>query len=81
MKANEYTISPNLKPVHMDFDSSDVALLEGGEHVQHRVEAAPPETQKLKSFREFSENKLNVLQQLEHTHRERTRMMNGQIGG
>lgn len=63
----------------MDFDSSDVAFLEGGEHVQHRVEAAPPETQKLKSFHEFSENKLNVLRQLEHTQRERTRMMNGQI--
>lgn len=27
----------------MNFDPSDVAFLEGGQHVQHRVEAAPPE--------------------------------------
>ena len=48
----------------MNFDPSDVAFLEGGEHVQHRVEAAPPETQKVKSFREFQEKKFHELRQL-----------------
>lgn len=48
MSRNEGMILPNLKPVDMNFDPSDVAFLEGGEHVQHRVEAAPPETQKVK---------------------------------
>lgn len=48
MSRNEGMILLNLKPVDMNFDPSDVAFLEGGEHVQHRVEAAPPETQKVK---------------------------------
>lgn len=48
MSRSECTLVPNLKPVHVNFDASDVAFLEGGEHVQHRVEAAPPEAQKAK---------------------------------
>lgn len=41
---NQYQISTgytNLKPVDVNFDPSDVAFLERGQHVQDRVEAAP----------------------------------------
>lgn len=36
------TGSTNLKSVGMNFDPPDVAFLEGGQHVQDWVEAAPP---------------------------------------
>lgn len=41
-------VSTNLKSVYMNFDPSDVALLERGQHVQYWVEAAPSSETKVR---------------------------------